>query len=259
MLCEFCQQEMETAATCTGNHTALFPDGERLPAVPYTHPTDPEAACGDCNVGVGGYHHPGCARERCPRCHGQRATCNCGSTVASGLEPLIARYQRLRAEQATLERVFRVTDLIVSYLSAVADDDDRGEYPDGTSEAAQRIDGMEILSWAFVEEGIEVVYGYRDEYGDDCDDAFVMPLAYLTDPAALPALRAEVEERLALHRAEEAARLEQARLDQQDAEESARAAQIAAMMRILGENTPGARLMRNTLRGWLRETEEPSA
>lgn len=79
MICEFCQNEMDTAIDCVGNHTALFPDGERLPTIPYAHPTDEDARCGDCGVAVGGSHHLGCGVERCPRCGGQRIGCDCGS------------------------------------------------------------------------------------------------------------------------------------------------------------------------------------
>lgn len=31
--------------------------------------------CGDCGVGLGELHVPGCARESCPRCHGQLISC----------------------------------------------------------------------------------------------------------------------------------------------------------------------------------------
>lgn len=41
--------------------------GELDPKVP--------AVCGDCGVAVGEVHVPGCARERCPRCHGQLISC----------------------------------------------------------------------------------------------------------------------------------------------------------------------------------------
>src|ERR1700722_12936936 len=33
--------------------------------------------CHDCNVRDGGFHHPGCDAERCPRCDGQLIGCGC--------------------------------------------------------------------------------------------------------------------------------------------------------------------------------------
>ena|SRR5947209_914134 len=33
--------------------------------------------CVDCRVKGGGYHHPGCHNERCPRCGGQLISCGC--------------------------------------------------------------------------------------------------------------------------------------------------------------------------------------
>jgi hypothetical protein len=33
--------------------------------------------CHDCGVEKGGYHHPGCDMETCPRCGGQIIYCNC--------------------------------------------------------------------------------------------------------------------------------------------------------------------------------------
>ncbi len=280
MICEFCRNEMDTAIDCVGNHTALFPDGERLPTIPYAHPTDENARCGDCGVAVGGSHHPGCLRERCPRCYGQRDGCPCGSTVASGLEPLIDRYKKLSAQQVLLERIFNVDNLIARYLTLVEEDEGEGDYSADVIQAARYVDGLAVLNWSFVGDTIVVVYGYRDEYGDDCDNTFAMPLVYLTHAAALPALRAEVEARKAQREAARAAQLEIERQAQLSAEESDRAMrrrvwerlcqefgpyptgyvqnkseaqQAEAMLRTLAEDTPAARLMRQTIQGWLNQ------
>jgi len=33
--------------------------------------------CHDCCTPAGGFHHPGCDMERCPKCGGQLITCGC--------------------------------------------------------------------------------------------------------------------------------------------------------------------------------------
>ncbi len=78
--CEFCDQEMldETTEDCTENRVVKFPDGSVLPSVPY----NPEYGgakqrCHDCNIARGGYHHPGCDMEQCPKCGGQLISCGC--------------------------------------------------------------------------------------------------------------------------------------------------------------------------------------
>lgn len=95
-ICDWCYQEMSsnTTNTCTGNEFVEFPDGEKLPAIKYTNVglsryvgvldgytnekiEDSNQRCHDCNIQVGGYHHPGCDMEECPRCHGQLISCGC--------------------------------------------------------------------------------------------------------------------------------------------------------------------------------------
>lgn len=39
------------------------------------------AGCGDCGVPRGGFHHPGCDIEDCPRCGRQLITCRCGEPL----------------------------------------------------------------------------------------------------------------------------------------------------------------------------------
>lgn len=83
--CDACKQEMLTATHCAANHKIRFPDGERLRAIPFGEEQNipfnrderEHVHCGDCNVRPGARHHPGCDMEECPRCHGQRISCEC--------------------------------------------------------------------------------------------------------------------------------------------------------------------------------------
>jgi hypothetical protein len=67
--CEWCNQDMLEAKTCTGNVIEI--DGRTYPPIPA------EEDCGDCGVKQDGIHHPGCDIETCPCCGGQRVFCNC--------------------------------------------------------------------------------------------------------------------------------------------------------------------------------------
>jgi hypothetical protein len=116
-ICKWCDQEMtdKNATTCTGNTVVEFPDGLKLPSVPYKGKgfelsqfedsylkdnyapefkaifkmfSSPQermdywiekvgTKCHDCGVDVGGFHHPGCDTEKCPKCSGQLIGCGC--------------------------------------------------------------------------------------------------------------------------------------------------------------------------------------
>ena len=71
--CHWCEQEMTDPNTnsCVGNNEVEFPDGTVLPAIPA------DQDCHDCNAKSGGFHHPGCDMEQCPKCNGQLISCGC--------------------------------------------------------------------------------------------------------------------------------------------------------------------------------------
>ncbi|HNU92774.1 MAG TPA: hypothetical protein PKO25_12955 [Spirochaetota bacterium] len=78
-VCAFCFGEVGGGLpTCDGNRYVRFPDGGSMLSVPFL----PEnilfgARCPDCGVSIGGFHHPGCDQERCPRCGGRLSRCGC--------------------------------------------------------------------------------------------------------------------------------------------------------------------------------------
>ena len=74
-ICEYCNQEMREADSCTVDHVD-FPNGNQIPSLT-KHFSEPSGRCHDCNIKHGGYHHPGCDVERCPRCEGQLISCGC--------------------------------------------------------------------------------------------------------------------------------------------------------------------------------------
>lgn len=66
---------MLEVSDCSENREVEYPDGLKLPSVPYE---DEEGlSCHDCGVIHGNYHHPGCDMEICPRCEGQLISCGC--------------------------------------------------------------------------------------------------------------------------------------------------------------------------------------
>jgi hypothetical protein len=78
-ICSTCQLEMHDVDSCTGTHWMIGgkayqrivagPKGDQWPLR--------DGRCHDCNVAPGGFHHPGCDAERCPRCGLQAITCTC--------------------------------------------------------------------------------------------------------------------------------------------------------------------------------------
>ena len=77
--CEWCHKNMldPEVVTCTGNARIALcgVDYETIAYAAKAMP--PEHRCHDCNVKIGGKHHPRCDMERCPRCSGQLISCGC--------------------------------------------------------------------------------------------------------------------------------------------------------------------------------------
>jgi hypothetical protein len=71
MKCDHCGKEMTKAKTC--HFVAVVIGGEDFSPLPWDGPHQ----CHDCKVQAGGYHHPGCDMERCPKCQGQLISCGC--------------------------------------------------------------------------------------------------------------------------------------------------------------------------------------
>ena len=75
-VCTWCSGEMMNGVSCTVEALHLY--GIRMSLAPYRpSPGDLARTCGDCGVQPGGFHHPGCDLQRCPRCAGQLISCGC--------------------------------------------------------------------------------------------------------------------------------------------------------------------------------------
>ena len=74
-ICNWCKQDMLKVSDCKDNTEVEYPDGTKMPSVPY--PESKTIPCHDCGVVPGKHHHPGCDMERCPRCGGQLISCEC--------------------------------------------------------------------------------------------------------------------------------------------------------------------------------------
>lgn len=70
-ICAWCRQEMagdEGAKSCKVKKVG-FPNGKSTLRIPFnSFSDDTTIRCGDCNVKYGGYHHPNCDIEECPKC-----------------------------------------------------------------------------------------------------------------------------------------------------------------------------------------------
>lgn len=107
--CQWCGKEMldDSVVSCVENQGIQFPDGVWRQTVQFKAETEEWLVnwfrslpkdrnlpnfdewyknhiasgkykrCHCCNVYDGGFHHPGCYMERCPKCGGKLAGCEC--------------------------------------------------------------------------------------------------------------------------------------------------------------------------------------
>ncbi len=79
-ICAFCFHDIDRdhIVSCENNRYVKFKDGSSFASFPF-YPENIllSLRCPDCNVRIGGYHHPGCEYEICPKCSGQLLTCGC--------------------------------------------------------------------------------------------------------------------------------------------------------------------------------------
>ena len=70
--CPSCHRPMLQADTCAVSHVT-FSDDAKAERRRYAG----ETRCHDCGVSPGGFHHPFCEVEECPRCGAQLVCCPC--------------------------------------------------------------------------------------------------------------------------------------------------------------------------------------
>jgi hypothetical protein len=76
-ICSFCNHDMSSGESCTETHLHIGGTAVPLPVYRKTRRL-PLDRCGDCGVAEGGFHHPGCDLQDCPRCGRQLAfMCDC--------------------------------------------------------------------------------------------------------------------------------------------------------------------------------------
>jgi len=73
-ICDYCDKEMTKHVSCEED-PIVFPDGTTRKQIKW-EPSDGED-CHDCGTPYGGFHHPGCDTEKCPRCGSQLISCGC--------------------------------------------------------------------------------------------------------------------------------------------------------------------------------------
>ncbi len=91
VICRQCEGVMGRAVSCSAE--TIVVRGEHFEPIPYGVETRigwtdaPPERGRDCDVVIGGNHHPGCVVEECPACAHQRVAC--------GFAPMTPRYRLL--------------------------------------------------------------------------------------------------------------------------------------------------------------------
>ena len=75
-MCTYCEQDMSLRISCSLPVYDDFVDGVTRERIAFTDGYR-NSNCGDCGTPRGGFHHPGCYFERCPRCYGLASKCFC--------------------------------------------------------------------------------------------------------------------------------------------------------------------------------------
>jgi len=73
--CTLCEQDMLEVDSCI-NIPILYSDKTKFNRSTQ-HFNEASGRCHDCNIKHGGFHHPGCDVERCPKCGLQLISCDC--------------------------------------------------------------------------------------------------------------------------------------------------------------------------------------
>lgn len=77
-VCDFCKKEMTDAKTvsCVMIPIKMRKGGQMNPLT-FSPEINQSDGCRDCGIMAGGFHHPGCDVEACPKCGGQLISCRC--------------------------------------------------------------------------------------------------------------------------------------------------------------------------------------
>lgn len=76
-LCELCKQNKTKVNSCIKRMEGQIPFGSESDDWTFDGLS---SVCGACGVTLGGFHHPGCDVEECPKCHEQLLICDCDLT-----------------------------------------------------------------------------------------------------------------------------------------------------------------------------------
>lgn len=77
-ICDYCKRDKLHSDSCISEPIKI--EGEFYTPIKYGNEENNYSdfeRCPDCNVIKGGYHHPGCDVERCPKCGGRIISCGC--------------------------------------------------------------------------------------------------------------------------------------------------------------------------------------